>query len=131
MGFRSGRGVCSEKLACAIRKAMKYIREHQRDQLTVESVARAVGMSPSHFAHRFREIARVSPMKYVKHVRLHEARRLMLAEGTRASGVAELVGYASISHFSRDFRTQFGESPRRYLHRLLGDAERLPTLAAD
>lgn len=100
-----------------IQQSMGYIREHAATRLTVEELARRAAMSPSHFAHRFRAVARVSPMRYVKHVRLHEARSLLL-RGARASEVAARVGYASASHFTRDFKSYFGVPPAEYARRL-------------
>ncbi|MEZ4234919.1 MAG: AraC family transcriptional regulator [Myxococcota bacterium] len=101
-----------------IRDAIAYIRAHAAEPLTVEGLARQVAMSPSHFAHRFREVARMAPMRFVKHVRLGEARLRMLRDGLRASEAAAEVGYASPSHFTRDFKSHFGSSPAAYTREL-------------
>lgn len=100
-----------------IQEAMAFIRANATARLSVEDLARRMAMSPSHFAHRFRAVARVSPMRYVKHVRLHEARALLL-RGARAGEVADRVGYASASHFTRDFKSCFGVPPAEYVRRL-------------
>lgn len=100
-----------------IEEVMAFIRANAATRLTVEDLARRVAMSPSHFAHRFRAVARVSPMRYVKHVRLHDARRLLL-DGARASEAGDRVGYASPSHFTRDFKSYFGVPPAAYARRL-------------
>lgn len=102
-----------------IQESMAFIRGHAATRLTVDELARRAAMSPSHFAHRFRAVARVSPMRYVKHVRLHDA-RLLLLRGARASEVADRVGYASASHFTRDFKSYFGVPPAEYARRLQG-----------
>lgn len=96
-----------------IQESMAFIRANAGARLSVEELARRAAMSPSHFAHRFRAVARVSPMRYVKHVRLHEARMLLL-RGARASEVADQVGYASASHFTRDFKSYFGAPPAEF-----------------
>jgi len=85
---------------------------------SVDSIARQVAMSTSHFAHRFRVVARMSPMRFVKEVRLDAARALLLCKGARASEVALRVGYESPAHFARDFKRRFGASPARYARRL-------------
>jgi AraC-like DNA-binding protein len=97
-----------------IRDAMAYIEERAASRLSVKAIARHVAMSPSHFAHRFREIASVSPMQYVKIVRMARARVLLLADGLAAAEAARAVGYASASHFTRDFKRHFGLSPSSY-----------------
>ena len=86
--------------------------------LFVTREARYLSTIPSHFAHRFRAVARVSPMRYVKQVRLDRARLLMLREGLGASEAADEVGYASPSHFTRDFKAVFGAPPAAYAQRL-------------
>jgi AraC-like DNA-binding protein len=94
--------------------AMAHIEDNAARRLTVAAMARQVAMSPSHFAHLFREVAGVSPMRYLKQIRLERARALLLAEGLAAGAVAERVGYASASHFSRDFKRNYGLAPARY-----------------
>jgi AraC-like DNA-binding protein len=97
-----------------IRAAMGYLETHADRRITVDEVARHVGMSASHFAHRFREIVNTTPMQYLKHVRMDRARTLLLADGLRPSEIASRVGYASLSHFTRDFKRQFGVAPGAY-----------------
>lgn len=97
-----------------IRAAMRYAREHAADSLTVDGLAKHVAMSPSHFAHRFREVARMSPMRFVKNVRLGQARLAMVRDGLGASEAALAVGYASPSHFTRDFKSRYGATPAAY-----------------
>ena len=105
------RAAVSARDAGAIHEAMRYIRASATISLSVESIARHVAMSPSHFAHRFRAVARVSPMRYLKQCRLDDARRLMLGTKLRVTEVATRVGYHSTSQFSREFKQAFGISP--------------------
>jgi AraC-like DNA-binding protein len=109
--------VARDRDAEHIQQAMRYIRAHATRPLTVEEVARHVAMSPSHFAHRFRAAARTSPMRYLKQIRLQEARALLISDGLRVSEVAARVGYESASHFTRDFKTYFGTAPAEYVRR--------------
>jgi AraC-like DNA-binding protein len=97
-----------------ITEAMRLMRLQAFRPLSVEAIARQVAMSPSHFAHRFRAVARMSPMRFVKEVRLDAARTLLLNDGVRASEAALRVGYESAAHFSRDFKRRFGASPALY-----------------
>jgi AraC-like DNA-binding protein len=112
------RGAIRAADARPITEAMRLMRIQAFRPLSVEAIARQVAMSPSHFAHRFRVIARMSPMRFVKEVRLDAARTLLLSEGARASDVALRVGYESPAHFARDFKRRFGAPPTRYARRL-------------
>jgi AraC-like DNA-binding protein len=55
----------------------------------------------------------LSPLQYQKHLRLQEARRLMLAEHLDATTAAFRVGYESSSQFSREYSRLFGVPPLR------------------
>lgn len=97
-----------------ILESMRFIREHHTDKLTVPRLARQARMSPSHFAHRFAAVALMSPMRYLREVRLQEARTLLLANSARASEVATRVGFESAAHFTREFKRRFGTPPNQY-----------------
>jgi AraC-like DNA-binding protein len=75
-------------------------------------------MSPSALHHRFKAVTAMSPLQYQKHLRLHEARRLMFAEGLECATAALRVGYESPSQFSREYRRLFGVPPRAEIARL-------------
>ena len=71
-------------------------------------------MSASSFHHHFRSLTGSSPVQFQKRLRLNEARRLMFVEHSDAATAALAVGYESASQFSREFRRQFGASPRQW-----------------
>jgi transcriptional regulator GlxA family with amidase domain len=102
----------------AIGEAIMWIREHFDQPLRIETLAKAVRMSTSVLHRRFKAMTVMSPLQYQKHVRLLEARKLLMAGGVEAATVAYQVGYESPSQFSREYRRLFGASP-------LQDAEQL------
>ncbi|HEV7927565.1 MAG TPA: AraC family transcriptional regulator [Verrucomicrobiae bacterium] len=77
----------------------------------IATLARDAGMSVPAFHARFKAITSSPPLQYLKNVRLHKARMLMVNEGVNASGAAVKVGYESASQFSREFKRLFGNSP--------------------
>lgn len=119
--LRSPSGATLRQAAAAddgrILRARVFLQKQVGTRVSVDDVARHVAMSPSHFAHRFREVVRMSPMQYLKHLRLERARLLMLGEGLGAAEAGVSVGYASPSHFTRDFKGHFGAPPATYLSR--------------
>ncbi len=102
----------------AITMAIERLRSNFDQPLSIDALARELGMSPSAFHHQFRSITDQSPLQFQKQLRLLEARRLMLAEDMDAATAGYRVGYADASHFSRDYKKLFGLPPAR-------DAERL------
>ena len=81
------------------------------EPLTVAGLAAEAGMSVSAFHHRFKEVTSTSPLQYLKAVRLHKARMLILHDGVGIAVAADRVGYESASQFSREFKRLFGHSP--------------------
>jgi AraC-like DNA-binding protein len=108
-----------------MRGVMEYIADNAHKKLNVEGLAKRAAMSASHFAHRFREITSVSPMRYQKHVRMERARELLLADGMRSGSIAERVGYLSEAQFTRDFKRHFGLAPSLYARTFARDATAL------
>jgi AraC-like DNA-binding protein len=98
--------------------AITWIKEHFTEPLKIETLAKRVNMSPSALHSHFKAVAAISPIQYQKRLRLQEARRRLLSDGTNAETVAYEVGYASASQFSREYVRLFGQPPRR-------DAERV------
>jgi len=103
--------------------AISWIKQHYAEPLQIEALAKRVNMSASALHSHFRAVAGASPIQYQKHLRLQEARRLLLSGATSAEAVAYEVGYASASQFSREYGRLFGEPPRR-------DAERMRELTS-
>jgi AraC-like DNA-binding protein len=98
----------------SVAAALNYINAHLSEPLTVEILAGQVSLSSSAFSRRFRELTGRSPRQFVKETRLERARELLLERRLRVSDVSVAVGYASMSHFTKEFRARFGTTPREY-----------------
>ncbi|MBX5450784.1 AraC family transcriptional regulator [Thermogemmatispora sp.] len=109
----------------AITSAVTYLRRHFAEPLRIEHLARELGMSVSSLHHHFKAVTGLSPLRYLKQLRLQEARRLMLNEGLDATSAAFRVGYQDVSHFNRDYRGLFGLPPVRDVQRLRQELEAL------
>lgn len=96
-----------------IARAVKRISEGFDQPMRVEEVAGELGMSASAFHAHFKAVTGMSPLQYQKHLRLQEARRLMLSEMLDAGEAGFRVGYEDRSQFSREYKRHFGESPAR------------------
>lgn len=101
---------------CPIMRAIDIIAARPDGEHTVEKLARIVGMSRSCFAQKFAERAGTSPMKYVQAARLTAASRMLRNSTLPVKSIADGVGFASRSHFSRAFVTMFGVDPTTFRH---------------
>jgi AraC-like DNA-binding protein len=96
-----------------VSRAVAIIRAEYQRPLRVERLAEAAGMSASSLHQHFRSLTSLSPLQFQKQLRLIEARRMMLSEGTSASDAAYSVGYESVPQFTREYGRMFGAPPAR------------------
>ena len=96
-----------------IARVIHHLQSTYDQKHDISSIARFAGMSSSTFHHAFEKFVGQSPIQYLKKIRLHRARLIMVSKGMSASEAAFEVGYNSPSQFSREFKRQFGLPPNR------------------
>ena len=96
-----------------VAKAIRILRDNYAQPLRVEDIARDVHMSVSSLHHHFKQATAMSPLQYQKHLRLQEARRIMLADDAGVALAAHAVGYESSSQFSREYSRLFARAAAR------------------
>lgn len=101
-----------------IAKVMTWLKQHYTEDLAMDDLAASAHMSPSTFRQHFRAVVGMSPLQYIKNLRLLDARQLMLNESLDAGTAAIRVGYESASQFSREYSRLFGEAPNRDVKKL-------------
>jgi AraC-like DNA-binding protein len=92
-------------------RAMRWMRDNYGEQVRIEELARLSGMSVTSFHRQFRAVAFMSPLQYLKQIRLREARAQLLAGAEDVARVGQVVGYDSASQFSREYKRAFGFPP--------------------
>ncbi|MEI6167902.1 MAG: AraC family transcriptional regulator [bacterium] len=97
-----------------IQEVARQVHLHVGEAIQIADVARAVGLSESHLRARFQAAAGLGLGAYIRRLRLHRARTMMLATELRLKEIAERCGYDSIYTFSRAFHREMGMSPSRY-----------------
>ena len=101
-----------------IGKALRRIHADHASPLDLAQLAQEAGMSVPSFHSHFKAITQTSPMQYLKSIRLHRARLLMVREGMTAAAACHAVGYESSSQFSREFKRLFGLAPAAEVRRM-------------
>lgn len=104
-----------DSAASKIIRSARYIDGHYEESLSVSMLSHKAGMSESSYYEKFRKITSLTPMQYVKRIRLHRA-RLLIANAAGVTEAALTVGYNSPSQFSRDFRRTYGLTPSAFQH---------------
>lgn len=98
-----------------IARAIDYLSCRLDETVTIEEIASQVGMSRTVFHRKFKQATRMSPIQFVKSMRLNSA-AMKIAEGKNVSEAALEVGYLSSSQFSREFKRMYGKSPKQWSH---------------
>ncbi len=96
-----------------IARILDKIHESYGNKFDLDSLALEAGMSISAFHSSFKSVTNTSPLQYIKNVKLHKAKLLMLEEGINAYNAAIHVGYESPSQFNREYKRLFGITPAK------------------
>jgi len=95
-----------------IAKAVALLRADYSKPVSIDQLATAAAMERAAFHRHFRAITSMSPLQYQKKIRLTEARRMIL-DGVPPGRASAVVGYASVTQFSREYSRVFGLPPVR------------------
>ena len=99
----------------AVQQAIEFMSLHYRDPgLRLTDVSRAAHIGIDHFGLLFRRHMGTTPMRYLKELRVQQARYLLEHTRLLVEEVAGAVGFADPLHFSRVFRARTGKSPRAW-----------------
>ncbi|MBB6637405.1 response regulator [Cohnella thailandensis] len=94
--------------------ALRFIREHYGEKITLKRLAEATHLNANYFATLFREKTGDTPMSYITAYRIERAKEMLKQEHLYVQDIAERVGLPNLSHFSRLFKQTTGMSPTEY-----------------
>ncbi|HEX9996453.1 MAG TPA: helix-turn-helix domain-containing protein [Abditibacterium sp.] len=94
--------------------ALQLVASHFDRPLSVDDMARAALLSTKHFGRKFHSALGITPMEYVRRVRLGRARALLASSDESVGHIARRCGFESAAHFSRAFRAHYSASPLQF-----------------
>ncbi len=95
-------------------KAMQIVSEGIYGKLTVSDLAAAVNVSTSQLTVLFKTYLGIAPAKYITHIRLEESKGLLSEKKMGIGEIADILGYASVQHYSKQFHNWYGCAPSSY-----------------
>lgn len=98
------------KMTAYVKSAIDYIDTHACEALSLDSVARHVGISPYHLSHIFKHVTGKTMATFWQSVRCDKARKL-IKNGKSVAEAAELAGFSSLSHFRKVYKQHFEIQP--------------------
>jgi AraC-like DNA-binding protein len=97
-----------------LRRVEELIRERLAAPVRIGELADEAGVDPSHFSRVFRQFYGTTPGRYLRGIRVAEARRLITETDRPLAEIALRAGFADQSHMTRVFRQHSGTTPARF-----------------
>jgi AraC family transcriptional regulator len=103
-----------------LRRIREWIQAKLEGDLSLDEMARSVGLSTAHFARMFRKSTGETPHQFVLRHRLERAKAMLRAPDARVLDVAVACGFKTQQHFAQVFRDVCGVSPTGYRQDFMG-----------
>lgn len=103
----------AERETRVVQQAIRFMSRHLGQDISIDDVCAATHVSRRTLQYHFDHALHVSPLQYLKVLRLNAARRL-LRDGPSTTSIAEIAarcGYEHASRFAGDYKRQFGMLP--------------------
>ena len=94
--------------------ATAYLLEHLTEKVSCENLARLCALSTARFYDLFRGEYGMAPLEYRAKLLTRRAKQLLRDGSFTVTEIAEMLGFESVSYFSRFFKKHTGVSPARY-----------------
>jgi transcriptional regulator of acetoin/glycerol metabolism/AraC-like DNA-binding protein len=98
----------------ALRRVTEYIDSHLCEELALETLAARAGLSTFHFARAFKQSVGMPPHRYLLQQRVKKAVELLKQTEQPLTAIAQSLGFADQSHFSRSFHGLVGQAPSEF-----------------
>ena len=97
-----------------MQRALALMEEHLSEPMTIESVARALGVSKRYFHQEFLRTTKMTPAEHLGKLRQARAKQLLRKSGLAITAIAHQLGYATSQHFSTVFKNMTGMTPKQF-----------------
>jgi signal transduction histidine kinase/ligand-binding sensor domain-containing protein/DNA-binding response OmpR family regulator len=92
-----------------------FIQSHLDDNnFTVEDLAREMGMSRTVFFKKMKGLTGLSPIEYIREIRMHEAAKLLKTGKYNVKDVSYIVGISDTKYFTKCFKKKYNTTPSEF-----------------
>lgn len=103
-----------EKPNPMIEQCKNYIYAHLHDRITVKELAEKLGYHPDYLSHMFKQYEKVGISEYITRERIDRSKNLLIYSDYTYSQIANYLGFASQSHFGKQFKRYTGYTPKQF-----------------
>ena len=97
-----------------MRSLINYINTHYAEKILLSELAERESLSLHYLSHLFQECIGMPFQEYLSRVRCEQARRLLLSTDQTLLDIGIECGFSDPKYFNRDFRRQYGCTPKEY-----------------
>lgn len=97
-----------------IKKAVYYIENNYNRSISIEDIAKFVGIERTYLYKLFKEYLYASPSTWLKEFRLKRAVKMMENNSLSINEIAYHTGFYDVSHFYRAFLKKYNVTPKKY-----------------
>lgn len=112
--------VAENKRLYTVRRALEYIRAEYMNEITIEKLSKHCGYSEFYLMKLFKQLTGESCVDYINTYRLTVAGRQLRDTDDDVATIAYQVGFNNVSYFNRQFKRQYGMTPRQFRYSQVG-----------
>ncbi len=116
--LRRGERGFTQAMDAVVQRAHSLIALRCQEPLDLSALAAELGVGYSHLRHSFVSRVGISLRQHYLNTRIQKAQDFLLNTGKSVKEIAEILGFDSSSHFSKQFKSRLGASPRNWRHKL-------------
>ncbi len=105
---------CTSEQSSSLENLIVELNKQYMNEWTISSMADFCFLSNDYFAHNFKKLTGLSPIKFLTNIRIEKAKEFLSGQGLSVNTVAKLTGFEDPLYFSRVFKKSTGLSPRKY-----------------
>lgn len=100
-----------------LKAIVSFVHAHYSEPITVEDMAKHVGISRTECFRCFQSVLQKTPVEYLTEYRLSMAAAMLVNTGRTVADIAEACGFQSASYFGKLFRAHYGKTPKEHRSR--------------
>ena len=106
--------ISEDKRCYPVRRALEYIRTEYMNDISIQQIAKYCGYSEFYTMKLFKQFTGCSCVDYINNYRLTIAGNQLRDTSDEVSSIAYQVGFNNVSYFNRQFKKQYGVTPKEF-----------------
>lgn len=96
------------------KEVLEFVNQNFTSAITTQTLCKKFGYDETYFCRRFKTVTGLSPMVYIRILRLEKAKKLIKEGGVQINDISSACGFTEQGYFSRCFKKHYGITPSEY-----------------